>query len=147
MARDNETAPTGQRFLYWLAESARQARESSGESLEAIAVVSGLTKESVKRFETARHWPQNPERLLAAYAYIAGIADTRDLFHHALDLWDEFGEPPDYGTPAKPGTGGPQRPGGGFAEEIDRGVRRDLRRGGREHDETTTPARKRRAGN
>jgi hypothetical protein len=88
------SAPAGQRFLYWLAEAAKQLREHAGVRPETVASIMDVGIHRIDRFEKAENWPRDAERLLAAYAQAVGIPDARDIYQRALDLWYEHGTSP-----------------------------------------------------
>jgi hypothetical protein len=94
---DEAPRPAGQRFLYWLAAAAVEARESAGEDPETIAYMLRVRAETVRRFEKAEHWPRDTERMIAAYAAVARIPDPRNLYERALELWHDHGTRPAIG--------------------------------------------------
>jgi hypothetical protein len=87
-------APAGQRYLYWLAEAAKQLREHAGVRPETVASIMDVGIHRIDRFEKAENWPRDAERLLAAYAQVVGLDDARDIYQRALDLWYEHGTAP-----------------------------------------------------
>lgn len=89
-----ENAPPGQRLLYWLAEAAKQVRIDADASPERVADVLGRDGATIKRFEKAKHWPADADQLVAAYAQVGGLADAREIYQRALDLWYEHGTAP-----------------------------------------------------
>ena len=94
--RDTQEGPTpaGQRFLYWLAEAAKQLREHAGVRPETVASIMDVGIHRIDRFEKAENWPRDAERLLAAYAQAVNLEDARDIYQRALDLWYEHGTAP-----------------------------------------------------
>jgi hypothetical protein len=95
-ARDSPDVhpPAGQRFLYWLAEAAKQVREHAGVRPETVASILDVGIHRIDRFEKAENWPRDAEQLLAAYAAATGLEDARDIYQRALDLWYEHGTAP-----------------------------------------------------
>jgi hypothetical protein len=93
-ATKNNPPPAGRRFLYWIAEAATAARVDAGASPERVADLIGVGSPTVKRFEKAQNWPADPDRVMAAYAAVAGLGDARQLYQRALDLWYEHGSRP-----------------------------------------------------
>jgi hypothetical protein len=93
-APDSTEAPAGQRYLYWLAEAAKQLREHAGVRPETVASIMDVGIHRIDRFEKAENWPRDAERLLAAYAQCVGLDDARDIYQRALDLWYEHGTAP-----------------------------------------------------
>lgn len=95
--------PLEERFLYWLARAAKQTRENAGIDPLRIALLANLRSDAtIKRFEQGKHWPVDPETLIAAYAHATGLDDPRAIFYLAMDLWYEAGKPPAF-APRPPG--------------------------------------------
>ena len=88
---------------YWLARILREARERAQIRRQEIATVAGLDSSTISRFENATSWPQQLDRVVAAYAHLCGISDGRELWSQALHAWQTHGEPPTLGqlTPAQ----------------------------------------------
>src|SRR5262245_55688934 len=127
----------GQRFLTWLAAAAIEARERAGARREDVASAAGGGYDKIRRVESAQTLPQNAEHGIAAYAAIAGLPDSRDIYERALALWREHGLAPalhddDLTT--------------GQAFERGIRVRRAPPPASDEHAGTTTGTRRRRAG-
>jgi hypothetical protein len=94
-ARDSpDAAPAGQRFLYWLAEAAKDLREQAGVRPETVASIMDVGIHRIDRFEKAENWPRDPDRLLAAYATATGLEDPREIYQRALNLWHAHGTAP-----------------------------------------------------
>lgn len=74
-------------FLHWIARAAKEARVTAGASEERVADLAGLRAVTIARFENAKHWPHDVDALMHAYAEAAGIADWRDIYDRALELW------------------------------------------------------------
>jgi transcriptional regulator with XRE-family HTH domain len=138
-ATNNAPPPAGQRFLYWIAEAALAARTSANASAERVADLIGVGSPTVKRFEQAKHWPADPDRVMAAYAEVAGLDDARQLYQRALDLWYEHGSRPLLSAKDDDGLTTGQK----FEREI--GGRRAQPRAPAEPDESSTRAPRRRA--
>lgn len=137
-----ETPPPGQRLLYWLAEAATKVRTDAGASPEHIAALLGVGAETIKRFERAKHWPSDPDRLVAAYAVIGGLQDAREIYQQALDLWYEHGTKPLVG---RADDTGPLTAGQRFEQQI-AGARRARPRDTPAREGTTSAAQRRKAG-
>jgi hypothetical protein len=90
----NPPLPTGQQFAYWLAKAATQVREGAHATPEHVGAAARLRSETVTRFEKAENWPRDLDRLMAAYADVAGIDDARKIFDLALDKWYANGDAP-----------------------------------------------------
>lgn len=103
------SSPAGRRLLYWLAKACKEARQAKNVKVEHVAVLAGLSVDSVRRFERAETWPQDPDGLMAAYAELCGIEDALDLYQRALDLWREHGQRPLVGRRDDADPGDPQR--------------------------------------
>jgi hypothetical protein len=131
--------PAGQRFLYWLAHAATQARERVDVRAETIASMLDMSVESVRRFETAKHFPNDPDRMIAAYAAVAGLDDPREIYQQALNLWYAHGSMPLLGAK----NDGALTAGQKFEREI--ASRRAQPRAPAAPEESSTAARKRRA--
>ena len=88
-----EAAPegAGRTFVYWLATACKQARIAGGLRQKDIPTDQ---QSQVSRFETAAHWPKDPEGLVQCYAQALRIKDSRALWEYALELWYEHGQPP-----------------------------------------------------
>jgi len=88
---------------YWLSRILREARERAHIRRQEIAIVAGLDASTISRFENATSWPQQLDRLVAAYAQLCGIEDGRELWTQALRSWQTRGSPPTLGqlTPAQ----------------------------------------------
>src|SRR5687768_1109257 len=83
--------PPGKRFAFWIAVVCRAAREAAGESQSSVARMVGVQPSMIHRFENAWTWPRNPEQIVAAYALVAGIEDSRDLWEKAISYWKKDG--------------------------------------------------------
>lgn len=86
--------PAGQRFLCWLGFAAEKVRTDADVRIEQIATMVDLSGAQIRRFEKAKHFPNDPDRMLAAYAAAAGLDDPRAIYQQALDLWYEHGSKP-----------------------------------------------------
>jgi hypothetical protein len=89
----------GETFAYWLGAAAKQMREHAGvERDEIVALISHgklmAAYARVERFEKAENWPRDVDQLVAAYAQAIRLDDPRDIYQHALDLWNKYGQPP-----------------------------------------------------
>jgi hypothetical protein len=96
--------PPAEQFLRWLSLAAKRTRETAGASTLQVALLADLaTDATVKRFEQGKHWPVDPETLIAAYAHASHVEDPRSIYELALDLWHEQGDPPSL-DPRSPGA-------------------------------------------
>jgi hypothetical protein len=73
-------------LLPHLAQEARRVRVEAGLSYAHIAVRvlkrdgrRGVSESTIARFETAQHWPENPDAVVIAYADATGVLPC--------DLW------------------------------------------------------------
>jgi transcriptional regulator with XRE-family HTH domain len=82
----------GTRYSFFLALTCRGARQLAGSSQAEIARLSGLQRSSINRFETSSNWPRDPEVVVRAYAEVAQLADSREIWEKALSLWREHGK-------------------------------------------------------
>jgi transcriptional regulator with XRE-family HTH domain len=90
-----EPPKAGERMLAWLSWAAELIREQAGASQAEVAVAAGLKgTRAIERFEKGKNWPRDLERIVAAYAEVAGLADTLEPWNVALDLWREHGALP-----------------------------------------------------
>jgi transcriptional regulator with XRE-family HTH domain len=78
-------------LLPHLAQAAREARLAAALTYAHVAVhvrksdgSVGVSESTLSRFERAKHWPENPDVLLAAYATALGVP-VRELWARALD--------------------------------------------------------------
>jgi lambda repressor-like predicted transcriptional regulator len=76
-----------------LADEVREARAEAGLSYAHVAVhvvkrsgKSGVSESTLSRFESARHWPENPDAIVRAYADALGV-DPRELWARAVARW------------------------------------------------------------
>lgn len=96
--------PAPEQFLHWLCLAAKRTREAAGASALQVALLADLrTDATVKRFEQGKHWPVDPETMIAAYAHAAHVDDPRSIYELALDLWYEQGKAPSL-DPRSPGV-------------------------------------------
>jgi hypothetical protein len=96
--------PPAEQFLHWLCLAARRTRETAGATSLQVALLADLrTDATVKRFEQGKHWPVDPETLIAAYARACRVEDPRSIYELALDLWYEQGKAPGL-NPKSPGV-------------------------------------------
>lgn len=76
-------------MLPHLAATARSAREAAELRQIDIATAAGVAHTSVSRFELGQSWPQDPDRMLGAYAEETGI-DELTLWQRALQRWSSL---------------------------------------------------------
>ena len=102
----------GDKFLFWLGEAALRLREEAGLGPSAVAAKLGKREGTVEAFEKGINMPRNLEAMLAAYAEVTGLSDSRDIIRDALRLWYEHGEAPTLSPPAEDQDGqkGPAAP-------------------------------------
>lgn len=85
-----EEPALGRTFVYWLSVACKAARlEGELKQTDIPEVQSKLS-----RFETHGKWPDDPERVVQAYAQALGLRDSRFLWNLAIDLWLMHGQPP-----------------------------------------------------
>lgn len=94
MPRHRRNPLGAERFLPYLAIAAKEAREAAGRNVETVAGLVDRRGRTVERFEKMETVPDDPERLMAAYAQVAGLDDPREIYQRALDLWYEHGSMP-----------------------------------------------------
>lgn len=80
---------------YWIAQAARQLREEARRKPVNIAGTLSRDQSSIYRFEQGETWPNDTDRVIAAYAVEVGIGDPREIWALALKLWHEQGDTPD----------------------------------------------------
>lgn len=68
-------------MLPYIAAACRDARERQGRLQVHIAAELGRGEAAVQRFEAGKHWPRDPDAMVAAYA--------RDLDIQPIDIWQE----------------------------------------------------------
>lgn len=93
--------PPGDKLLFWLGEAALRLREEAGLGPSAVAAKLGKREGTVEAFEKGVNMPRNLEAMLAAYAEVVGLNDSRDIIRDALRLWYEYGEAPTLTSPAE----------------------------------------------
>lgn len=92
--RSKTTLPGFQRFETFLADEAKAARESVGANIETVAGLVGRKGRTVERFENQETSPDDQERLIAAYAEVAGLGDAREIYRRAVEEWIQRGAAP-----------------------------------------------------
>lgn len=78
-------------MLYWLAQAAKQARETAERKQVHVAAEADKDQSSVYRFEQGEAWPRDTDLMVTAYAQDLDI-DVIDLWEAALKMWRESGE-------------------------------------------------------
>lgn len=97
--------PDEERLSTYLALVCLAHREALGISQAQVATLIGVDKAAVSRFERQANkdrgqgepvtrWTREPEIWVAAYARLAGVSDSRDLWDAALGLWKTHGREP-----------------------------------------------------
>lgn len=81
-------------MLLFLSETAIAARENADEPIEAVAARARRSANAIRNFEAGQSWPQDIDRVMAAYADLADLPDALALWQAALDLWAEHGSAP-----------------------------------------------------
>lgn len=76
------------RLLPFLGAACRDAREHHGRLQVHIAVELEVDQATVRRFEQGKHWPRDPDAMVAAYARDLDM-DPRELWEEALRRWRE----------------------------------------------------------
>lgn len=79
---------------YWISTVLREAREEAGVPPKNVAQLADVDNSTLSRFENHRTWPQNLDRMVAAYALIAGVEDPRDLWREAVQRYVKDGGQP-----------------------------------------------------
>lgn len=84
-------------LLPYLATTAREARVAAGLTYAHIAVHvlkrngrAGVSDSTVARFEYGRHWPENPDAMVAAYAAALGV-EAHELWASAIAAQSDKG--------------------------------------------------------
>lgn len=95
---------------YWLATTLKEAREHAGLSREDIARPLGVNGVTIKRLESGQSMGRDVDQYVAAYAFVLGLEDGRELWEKATRDYRRHGSPPMFSVPA----GLPQA----FAEAI-----------------------------
>lgn len=67
-----------------LAEAAKGARLAAGRKQIEIAVAAGVSHSVISRFERAKGWPLNPDRIVEAYAEECGV-EPLAIWRDAVD--------------------------------------------------------------
>lgn len=55
-----------------------------------IAATISVNQSTIGKFETGNRWPQDPDRIIGAYAEDLDI-DAREIWQRALDAWARAG--------------------------------------------------------
>lgn len=100
----SDGAEKGRTMRYWLGQTLREARQARGIKLIDIARLADYSDASaLTRFENDETWPNRLDLVIAAYAYMCGIEDGRELWESALKRWRRSGSAPTLGelTPAQ----------------------------------------------
>lgn len=118
----------GTTLAYWIAQALRHQREAAGVSRANLALTLGVSDATLKRLESGSKMPPDIEARVAAYAWILGLKDGRELWQQAVEDWVHHGKPPEFQLA--------EGPAGAFAEAIRQAALRQLRddasrRGGR----------------
>lgn len=79
---------------YWLARTLRETRETAGLERNTVANLAGVDGATISRFENGHTWPQQIDRIVAAYALLCGVDDGRDLWARALTAYRTNGGAP-----------------------------------------------------
>lgn len=99
------TATTDRRtILYWIARTCRELRDRRNIHVRDIAAVVQVDQGTVYRFEKAERMPQKVDQIVAAYAYLCGVDDGRDLWATAIHDWKTKGAAPFLGDLTGPGA-------------------------------------------
>lgn len=90
----------GRRFSYWIAQTLRAEREAAGIPLRSISSVLDVHERTLERLEDLsepeKGYGQDIDRYVAAYAYLLGLKDPRELWQRALERWRAEGSTPDF---------------------------------------------------
>lgn len=68
-------------MLTHLGAAARDARMQKGRHQVQVAAEIGVDQGTIRNFEYGKHWPRDPDAMVAAYA--------RDLDIHPVEIWEE----------------------------------------------------------
>lgn len=74
-------------MLTYLGAAARDARIRGRRLQVHIAAELGVDQGTIRKFEQGKHWPRNPDAMVAAYARDLDI-DPLDIWKDALKRWD-----------------------------------------------------------
>lgn len=66
-----------------LGRVAREARLAAGRTQITVATAAGVSHAVISRFETAKRWPRDPDRVVGAYERECGLA-TDELWARAI---------------------------------------------------------------
>ena len=101
---------SGVRMTYWIGDVLQEEREAAGVTTAQVATALDVDERTIKRLELGQTMGRDIDRTVAAYAYLIGIEDGRDLWREALERWSRDGSPPQF----KPSSD----PAAAFAEAI-----------------------------
>lgn len=103
------------KMSWWLGETLRRAREDAGAPLQSVVAAAGLGSDrTLYRLETHRAgYGRDIDAYIAAYGFVLGISDARDLWQDALDTWRAEGRAPDLSAV----------PGAAFVRQLGRDLR------------------------
>ena len=72
--------PVGTRMSYWIGMTLKEARERVGISRQDIARPLGVNDVTIKRLESGRSMGRDIDHAVAAYAFVLGLEDGRQLW-------------------------------------------------------------------
>lgn len=78
-------------MLHWLARAASEARRAADRKQVHIAASADMDQSSMFRFEQAKGWPRDPDKVIAAYADDLDV-DPFQLWEQALRMWRDYRE-------------------------------------------------------
>lgn len=98
MAFEPDT-PVGSRMSYWIGQTLKEEREKAGLEKADVARPLGVNDITIKRLESGRGMGRDIDHYVAAYAYVLGLEDGRELWGRALDRYKRHGSAPMFTVP------------------------------------------------
>lgn len=80
--------PRSHTMLEALAWAARRARQTAHVARWTVAAAADVDDNTIRRFERARAWPVDPERIVNAYAELADL-HPREIWQAAVNAWGD----------------------------------------------------------
>lgn len=84
----------GSELAYWIAAVLHDEREKVGISESEIATALRVNPRTIARLERGNTMAADIDGRVAAYAWLLGIDDSRDLWTKAISRWRKEGSPP-----------------------------------------------------
>ena len=81
------------RLSYWIVHVLKRERQAYGFEPEDVARILHVHPRTIQRLEDGETHTLGPEidRVIAAYGYLLGLDDSRELWYMALDAWKRYG--------------------------------------------------------